>query len=204
MLSAVLHSKIAIKVSIKIINAFVEMRRFIRCNADVFVRLEQVERRQINFESKTENNFEKIFKALEVEESPKRGIFYNGQVYEAYIFACDLIRKARKSLILIDNYVDDSVLTLLSKRKSSVSAVIYTKKISKQLALDIRKYNEQYPAIELRVFEEAHDRFLIIDESEIYHIGASLKDLGKKWFAFSCFDSGAIEMLKKLGENKYE
>lgn len=110
----------------------------------------------------------------------EQGIFYDGQVYDTYTFVCDLIRKAVKSLVLIDNYVDDSVLTLLSKRKSGVSATIYTKNKSKQLSLDLKKHNEQYPAITARTLKGAHDRFLIIDEKEIYHIGASLKDLGKK------------------------
>lgn len=204
MLSAVLRSETAIKVSIQIINAFVEMRRFLQHNANVFARLDSVERRQITFESETEKNFEKIFQALEAGELPKQGIFYNGQVYDAYSFVADLIRKANKSLILIDNYVDDSVLTLLSKRKKGVQATIYSKAISKQLALDLKKHNGQYPSITIEVFKEAHDRFLIIDEDEIYHIGASLKDLGKKWFAFSKFESGAVEMLAKLGGKNEE
>ena len=202
MLSAVLRSDTAVKVSIQIINAFVEMRKFIQHNASVFVRLDSVERRQITFESETEKNFEKVFQALEAGEPPKQGIFYDGQVYDAYSFVADLIRKEKKSLILIDNYVDDSVLTLFGKRKKGVSAKIYTKTISKQLALDLKKHNEQYPPITLEIFKDAHDRFLIIDEKEIYHIGASLKDLGKKWFAFSRFESGAVEMLKKLGGGK--
>lgn len=199
MLSAVLRSETAIKVSIQIINAFVEMRRFLQHNANVFARLDSVERRQITFESATEKNFEKIFHALEAGELPKQGIFYDGQVYDAYVFFADLIRKAKSSLVLIDNYVDDSVLTLLGKRKKGVQATIYSKTISKQLALDLKKHNVQYPHITIEPFKEAHDRFLIIDENEIYHIGASLKDLGKKWFAFSKFEVGAVEMLKKLG-----
>ena len=197
-LSGVLKSEKAAEVHIKIMRAFVEMRRFIQNNAQVFARLNSVERRQITFESETEKNFEKIFQALEAGEPPKQGIFYDGQVYDAYTFASDLIRKAKKSLVLIDNYVDDSVLTLLSKRKCGVSATIHTKTISKQLALDLQKHNQQYPPVAIKTFKGAHDRFLILDEKEIYHIGASLKDLGKKWFAFSKFESGAVEMLKKL------
>jgi phage regulator Rha-like protein len=200
MLSAVLRSDTAVKVSIQIINAFVEMRRFLQHNASIFARLDSVERRQITFESETEKNFEKVFQALEAGEPPKQGIFYDGQVYDAYSFVADLIRKAKKSLILIDNYVDDSVLTLLCKRKKGVAATIYTKNISKQLALDLKKHNTQYPPITLEVFKDAHDRFLILDEKEIYHIGASLKDLGKKWFAFSRFESGTVEMLSQLND----
>ncbi len=202
MLSAVLRSDTAVKVSIQIINAFVEMRRFLQQNASVFARLDLVERRQITFESETEKNFEKVFQALEAGEPPKQGIFYDGQVYDAYSFVADLIRKAKKSLTLVDNYVDDSVLTLLSKRKKGVTATIHTQTISKQLALDLKKHNEQYSPITIKTFKDAHDRFLIIDEKEICHIGASLKDLGKKWFAFSRFESGTVEMLRKLGGGK--
>lgn len=200
MLSAVLRSDTAVKVSIQIINAFVEMRKFIQHNASVFARLDSVERRQLTFESETEKNFEKVFQALEAGEPPKQGIFYNGQVYDAYSFVADLIRKATKSLTLVDNYVHDSVLTLLSKRKKGVTATIHTKTISKQLALDLKKHNAQYPPITIETFKDAHDRFLIIDEKEIFHIGASLKDLGKKWFAFSKFEVGAVEMLSKLND----
>ncbi len=200
-LSGVLKSAKAAEIHVRIMRAFVEMRKFIQHNANIFARLDLVERRQIAFESETDRNFEKLFQALEANEPPRQGIFYNGQVYDAYAFVADLIRKAKKSLILIDNYIDDSVLTLLSKRNNGVSVTIYTKAISKQLALDLKKHNEQYPPIAIETFKEAHDRFLIIDEQEIYHIGASLKDLGKKWVAFSKFETGAVEMLKKLGGN---
>jgi len=132
------------------------------------------------------------------QESPKQGIFYDGQVYDAYVFVCNLIRKAKKSLVLVDNYVDESVLSLLSKRTDGIAATIYTKSISKQLMLDLKKHNEQYPPITINIFENSHDRFLVIDEQEIYHLGASLKDLGKKWFAFSRFELEAVEILQKL------
>ena len=116
---------------------------------------------------------------------PVEGIFYDGQIFDAYTFATDLIRTARKSILLIDNYVDDSVLLMLSKRSEGVLATIYTYTISNQLSLDIQKHNSQYPRIEVKVYKQSHDRFLIIDDTDIYHIGASLKDLGKKMFAFS-------------------
>lgn len=202
MLSAVLRSDTAIKVSIQIINAFVEMRHFLQNNASIFARLDSVEKRQLAFEIKAEENFDRVFNALEAAEPPSKGIFYNGQVHDAHSFVSGLIRKAQKSIILIDNYVDDTVLTLLTKRKKNVSATIYTKKLTQQLALDLEKHNQQYPAITVETFADAHDRFLIIDEAVIYHIGASLKDLGKKWFAFSKFESGALEMLQKLGGAK--
>jgi hypothetical protein len=204
-LSGVLKSFKAAEVHVKIMRAFVEMRRFIQNNAQVFARLDSVERRQIVLESETERNFEKVFQALEQgQELPRQGIFYDGQVYDAHVFVSDLIRSARKSLILIDNYVDDSVLTLLGKRTEGISALIYTKSVSKQLTLDLKKYNQQYPAISVETFTGAQDRFLIIDGTDIYHIGASLKDLGKKWFAFSKFETGAVEMLNKLGEGSHE
>lgn len=129
---------------------------------------------------------------------PKQGIFYDGQVYDAYVFISDLIKSAKNSIVLIDNYIDDSVLTLLSKRDQNVSCIIYTKNITKQLKLDLEKYNSQYPQIEIKKFDDAHDRFLILDNSKVYHIGASLKDLGKKWFAFSKFDIKAFDIVAKL------
>jgi uncharacterized protein (DUF2164 family) len=199
MLSAVLRSETAVKVSIQIIHAFVEMRRFLQANASIFARMDSMEKRQFALESKTMENFEKVFQALEAAEPPKQGIFYNGQVHDAHAFVSELIRTAKKSLVLIDNYIDDSVLTLLTKRKKGVTASIYTQSISKQLTLDLDKHNAQYPPIEIHTFKDAHDRFLILDERDIYHIGASLKDLGKKWFAFSKFETGAVAMLDKLG-----
>lgn len=119
---------------------------------------------------------------------PVEGIFFDGQIFDAYKFATDLIKTARKSLLLIDNYVDESVLLMLSKRNPGVSATIYTQKVTAQLQLDLDKHNDQYPPINIRTYRNSHDRFLIVDDIEVYHIGASLKDLGKKMFAFSKLD----------------
>jgi len=130
---------------------------------------------------------------------PEKGIFFDGQIFDSYRFVSDLIRAADKSILLIDNYIDDSVLTLFSKRNKNVQVIIFTKEISKQLLLDLTKYNSQYPLIEVKEFKQAHDRFLIIDNKDVYHFGASLKDLGKKWFAFSKFDKEAFKLLDKLG-----
>ncbi len=127
---------------------------------------------------------------------PIEGIFYDGQIFDAYKFATDLIRSARVSLLLIDNYVDESVLLMLSKRSAGVSATVYTQKITAQLQLDIKKHNRQYPPVEMRIYNKCHDRFLIIDNTEVYHIGASLKDLGKKMFAFSRMDIPADTITK--------
>ena len=130
--------------------------------------------------------------------APKEGIFYDGQIFDAYKFVSDIIKAAKKSITLIDNYVDESVLTLLSKRNKSVEATIFTAAISTQLKLDLKKFNSQYPTINVKTFTKSHDRFLIIDNATVYHIGASLKDLGKKWFAFSKIELDATEMIKKL------
>ena len=129
---------------------------------------------------------------------PNEGIFYDGQIFDAYKFVSELVKSAKKSIVLIDNYVDESVLTLLSKRNTSVEATIYTATISAQLKLDLKKFNAQYPMIQVKTFTKSHDRFLIIDDATVYHIGASLKDLGKKWFAFSKIELDAMEMIKKL------
>lgn len=129
---------------------------------------------------------------------PSEGVFYEGQIFDAWKFTSQLIRSATKSIILIDNYIDESVLLLLSKRKKIVSATIYTRGYTSQLKLDIKKHNMQYPAIRVKVFKKSHDRFLIIDDETVYHIGASLKDLGKKWFAFSRIKLDAKELVNKL------
>ncbi|MEA1982837.1 MAG: ORF6N domain-containing protein [Campylobacterota bacterium] len=195
MLSAILKSKTAIQTSIYIIDTFVKMRKFISNNALIFQRLDSLEQKQF----KSDEKVDAVLNAIESKElKPKQGIFYDGQVYDAYLFVSDLIKSAKKSIVLIDNYCDDTVLTLLSKRENKVYANIYTKSISKQLQLDLKKHNEQYPKIELKKFSSSHDRFLIIDDKDVYHIGASLKDLGKKWFAFSKLDIDAFDILNKL------
>nr|WP_294873636.1 ORF6N domain-containing protein [uncultured Pedobacter sp.] len=194
MLSSVLRSETALKVSIQIMNAFVEMRRFLRDNAEVFVRLENVERKQL----RADENFDKIFNALQSKElKPKQGIFYDGQVFDAYSFIADLVREAKTSIVLIDNYVDDTVLRLFAKRKQGVSLTIYTKKDS-ILNLDIVKYKTQYGPVGVKEFKASHDRFLILDGTVVYHIGASLKDLGLKWFAFSKMEIAALDLLSKI------
>ncbi len=192
-LASVLNSNNAIKVNIQIMRAFVSMRRFIHQNASLFHRMGYVEEKLLDYDSK----LKQVFNALE-SHIPKKGIFYDGQVFDAYIFISDLIRSSKESIILIDNFIDDTVLTLFSKRKKGISVTIYTKNISKQLELDIKKYNSQYEPIEIKEFNHSHDRFMIIDDKEVYHIGASLKDLGKKWFAFSKFKKNVLQMLEKL------
>jgi len=181
MLSAVLKSKTAIDVSIKIIDSFVNMRKFISQNALIFQKFESIENKILDHDK----NFDKIFKALESKQPIQaQGIFYNGQIFDAHNFVSNLIRSAKKSIILIDNYVNDTTLTLFSKNQK-VTVTIYTHTITKALKLDLEKYNKQYKKITLKTTKDFHDRFLIIDDKEVYHIGASLKDLGKKVFAFS-------------------
>jgi hypothetical protein len=196
MLSGVLKSDTAVRISIQIMSAFVAMRRFISSNAQIFQRLDVVERKQVEHDKK----FDEIFDAIQSKGiKPEKGIFFDGQIFDAYKFISDIIRTANKSIVLIDNYIDDSVLTLFSKRNKNVQVTIFTKEISKQLSLDVTKYNLEYTPIELKEFKQSHDRFLIIDNKELYHFGASLKDLGKSWFAFSKFDKEAFNMLNKLG-----
>lgn len=151
-----------------------------------------------NIEAKLIEHDQKIDFFVKTSLPPAEGIFYNGQLFDAYKFASDLIRTAHKSIILIDNYIDDTVLLLLTKRNPKVTATIYTTQISKQLALDIQKHNSQYEPIDIRLFKQSHDRFLLIDNKDIYHIGASLKDLGKKWFAFSKLNLDINDILNKL------
>ncbi len=195
-LSSVLTNDKAIEVNVQIMRAFVAMRKFISSNAQIFHRLDVVEKKQLEYDKK----FDQVFDAIQSKGiKPEKGIFFDGQVFDAYKFVSDIIRTAGKSIILVDNYVDDSVLTLFSKRNKNVQVTIFTKEISKKLSLDLAKHNSQYPPIQVKEFTQSHDRFLIIDNKEVYHFGASLKDLGKKWFAFSKFDKEAFNLLDKLG-----
>ncbi|MDD5159815.1 MAG: ORF6N domain-containing protein [Sulfuricurvum sp.] len=198
-ISGVLTNKIAIEINIKIMRAFVQMRRFLSQNGLLFQRLDRLESIQMEHKIESDKKFNELFNAIESKElKPDHGIFYENQIFDAYVFASDLIKSAKRSIVLIDNYVDESVLVLLSKRVDGCRATIYTKTITSQLSLDLKKHNAQYPPIEVKEFSASHDRFLILNEEEIYHIGASLKDLGKKWFAFSKFEKGSLEMLGRL------
>ena len=201
MLSSVLRSPIAIQVNIRIMRAFTAMRQFIASNAQIFQRLDVMEQNQLAIvahQTETDHKLEEIFRRLDSGNvQPHQGIFYDGQIFDAYTFINDRIREATTRIILIDNYIDDSVLTILSKRADKVVATIYTKKPSAQLQLDIQKHNAQYPPIEIVEFDRSHDRFLCIDET-VYHLGASIKDLGKKWFAFNRMEMPTTELLQKM------
>jgi len=173
------------------------MRKFISNNVKIFMRLDSIDKKNIKYDKK----FEKIFDAID-DDKIKQGIFFEGQVFDAYKFVLSIIKSANKSIILIDNYIDENVLILFSERNKNVQVKILTKNISEKLNLDIKKFNSQYEQIEVMTFNKSHDRFLIIDNKEVYHIGASLKDLGKKWFAFSKFDKQAVLMIDEINKNK--
>lgn len=205
MLSSILRSKIAIEVNILIMRAFVSMRHFMMNHATIFQRLETIEFNQLEssrvqakilaHQEGQDNRIDEVFRRLdEGNVKQKQGIFFDNQIYDAYSFVSELIKNAKHRIVLIDNYVDESVLTLLDKRAENVSATIYTQQISRQFQLDIDRHNSQYPPIEVFVFRRSHDRFLCIDE-DVYHVGASIKDLGKKWFAFSKMEDFAPEEL---------
>ena len=199
-ISSVLTSKIAIEMNIKIMRAFVTMRRFISQNGSIFQRLDALDTKIIQHKMEYDEKFDQLFTAIENKSiTSKQGIFYDGEIFDAYIFISDILRKAQTSVILIDNYVDETVLTQLSsKTLSTVKISILTKKISKELQLDLQKHNAQYPSIKATEFPYSHDRFLIIDQKEIYHLGASLKDLGKKWFAFSLLEINSLSFIDKI------
>jgi len=198
-ISAVLTTDRSVEVNIMIMRAFVAMRKFISNNGQLFSRLDSIEKRQIVFETNTDKRFDKIFEAIEERQIiPRKGIFFDGQVYDSHKFISDLIKSAKKSIVIIDNYIDDTVLNQLLKKKNNVSVLIYTKKISPQLVLDAERFNAQYPTLEIKELKENHDRFILIDDSIVYHIGASLKDLGKKWFAFSKFDTEGLSLIDRV------
>lgn len=201
MLASVLKSDIAVQISIKIVDAFVAMRHALPNYNQLFTRIENIEHHQLLLmkrQDKTENQIESIFHALAKYELPKQDVFFDGQLFDAHILMSKLIESAENRIVLIDNYINESVLVLLSKRKSNVSAKVYTMQISRTFRQDIQSYNSQYAPIEVKQYTRAHDRFLIIDD-KVYHVGASVKDLGKKLCAVSlltCID--ADQMLSKI------
>lgn len=201
MLSSVLRSPIAIATNIQIMRAFTAMRRFIAANAQVFQRLEVIEHTQLSLaahQEEADKKFEEIFRRLDDGSvTQKQGIFYDGQIFDAYVFITERVREAKKRIVLIDNYIDETVFTILDKRTQGTKAKVYTKNLTPQLSLDLEKHNAQYAPIEVEPFDRSHDRFLCIDDT-VYHIGASLKDLGKKWFAFAKMELTTDELLTKI------
>lgn len=203
MLSGLLRNAIAVQVSINIMDAFVEMRKFIASNGQVFERLTNVEYKlleQNKMLTEHEEKFEKVFDELQKNEETefKEKIFFDGQIYDAYSLIIDIIKRAKKKILIIDNYIDDSILKMLSKKNKSVEVVILTSQNSNITKLDIQKFNKQYPTLKLARTQKFHDRFIVIDNKELYHIGASLKDLGKKCFAISKIED--MEYVEKISE----
>lgn len=208
MLSSVLRTPLAISTNIQIMRAFTASRHFWASNAQMFQRLEVIEHNQLalgahqeeiaSHLSENDKKLEEVFRRLDNGEAkPTQGLFFNGQIYDSYAFVCGLVKGAQKRIVLIDNYIDETVLTLLDKRAIGVTAKIYTKFFTKQLRLDIDRHNAQYAPIDVLPFQDAHDRFLCIDD-EIYHFGASIKDLGQKWFAFNKMEITTDMLLKKM------
>lgn len=192
MLSALLKSDIAVSVSVNIMKAFIEMRKFLMINGQVFERLTSVEHKLLEYDKK----FDEVFNQLQLEENIKQRIFFDGQIYDAYSIIIDIIKKANKKILIIDNYIDDSVLKMLVKKKSNVEVVILTSDKSNIENLDIKKFNKEYPILKVAKTNKFHDRFIVIDNKEMYHLGASIKDLGKKCFAINKIED--IEIIKKI------
>lgn len=185
MLSGLLKNQIAIQVSINIMNAFVEMRKFISSNAQVFERLTNVEYKMLEYDKK----FNMIFNELQKDENFKQKVFFEGQIFDAYTLITDIIKEAKNKIVIIDNYIDDSILKMLIKKNKNVEVVIITSDKSNISKLDVQKFNKEYPILKIAKSDKFHDRFIIIDNQNLYHCGASIKDLGKKCFAISLLNN---------------
>ena len=192
MLAGVLKNEIAVKVSINIIKSFIEMRKFIYENGQIFERLTNVEYKLLEHNKK----FDEIFNKLQQEENIKQRIFFNGQIYDAYSLIVDIIKKANNKLLIIDNYIDDSILKMLIKKKSNVEVVILTSNNSNIQKIDIQKFNKEYPVLKVAKTDKFHNRFILIDNKEMYHLGASIKDLGKKCFGINKIED--MEIIEKI------
>lgn len=200
MLASVLHSEVAINVSISIMRAFVEMRRFIANNSLLFERISSVELKQLEYQKQTDKKLDQIFTYISEHEESDQKIFFDGQIYDAFSLLVRLIEKAEKEIILIDGYVDINTLNLFSKKKDKVVVIIYTQRGTKITKTDIKNFNEQYPTLKIKFTKIFHDRFLILDKTKAYHVGASLKDAGKKCFGINLIqDEGIVkDILQRL------
>lgn len=196
MLSGLLKNDIAVQVSINIMNAFVEMRKFLIQNGQIFERLTNIEYKLLEHDKK----FNEVFNQLQVEENIKQKIFFEGQIYDAYSLIIDIIKKANKKILIIDNYIDDSVLKMLTKKNNNVEVVILTSDKSNIQQIDIQKFNKEYPILKVAKTNKFHDRFIIIDNEEMYHLGASIKDLGKKCFGINKIED--VEIMEKILNHK--
>ena len=200
MLSAVLRSDVAIDVSVRIMNTFVEMRRFMANNALLFERISSVELRQLEYQKQTDEKFDEVFNYIADHAESEQKIFYDGQIYDAFSLITSIISKAKKEIVLIDGYVDVNTLNLLAKKKNKVLVHIHTYPQTKLSQKDIDKFNNQYPTLTVSYSKKFHDRFLILDGKDVYHIGASIKDAGKKCFGISLInDQGLVaDILNRL------
>ncbi|MBQ3414498.1 MAG: ORF6N domain-containing protein [Clostridia bacterium] len=192
MLAGVLKNEIAVAVSINIIKSFIEMRKFLNSNGQIFERLTNVEYKLLEHDKK----FDKVFNQLQQEENIKQKIFFQGQIYDAYLLIIDIIKRANKKITIIDNYIDDSILKMLTKKNKNVEVIIITSDKSNIENIDIKKFNKEYPILKVAKTDKFHDRFIIIDNKELYHCGASIKDLGKKCFAINKIED--ISIIDKL------
>lgn len=191
MLSGLLKNDIAVQVSIHIMDAFVEMRKFININNNLYEKVMTIEKNMNKKFLENDKKFDMIFNQLQLGENIKQRIFYDGQIYDAYSLIIDIIKKAKDKILIIDNYIDDSVLKMLTKKQKNVEVVIMTSHNSNIINLDIQKFNKEYPILKVAYTNKFHDRFIVIDNTEMYHLGASIKDLGKK-----CFGINKIEDVK--------
>ena len=198
MLAGILKNDIAVKVSINIIKSFIEMRKFISSNKQIYERLTTVEYKLLEHDKK----FDEVFNSLGIEENIKQRIFFEGQIYDAYSLIIDLIKRANKKILIIDNYIDDSILKMLTKKKEKVEVIILTSEKSKMESLDVKKFNKEYPILKISRTNKFHDRFIVIDNKEMYHLGASIKDLGKKCFGINKIeDSEIIKKIMQIASN---
>ena len=195
MLSGILKSEVAVQVSIKIMDAFVEMRKFININKSLFEKVITIENKMDKKFIEHDKKFDEVFNQLQIEENIKQRIFFQGQIYDAYSLIVDIIKKASKKILIIDNYVDDSILKMLTKKKNNVEEVILTSNKSNIQNIDIQKFNKEYPILKIAKTNKFHDRFIVLDSEEMYHLGASIKDVGKK-----CFGINKIEDLDIIGK----
>ncbi len=200
MLSAVLHSEVAVRVSIGIMDAFVEMRRFLANNSLMLERINELEIKQLEYQKGTDEKFDKIFDYISEHEEVSQKIFFDGQIYDAFSILVDLIARAEKKIVLVDNYVDVGTLNILSKKQKGVEVIIYTLNKTRLSKADVNNFNQQYPKLEVKYTEVFHDRFLIIDDTTAYHIGASIKDAGKKCFGINLIEDTHIikDILERL------
>ena len=200
MLSAILNSNIAIEISVKIMNTFVEMRHFIMNNALLFEKISNMELKQLEYQKSTDEKFDKVFKYIEDHAESEQKIFFDGQIYDAFSLITSIIQKAKKEIILIDGYADVGTLNILAKKNTGVDVKLYTFSNAKLTNKDIANFNKQYPSLTVKKTPVFHDRFLIIDGNIVYHIGASLKDAGKKCFGITKWDDQGIttDLLNRL------